>query len=175
MRSNTIAGGTLAALVIAVGVGCPTALADEPYADLVVDPNTVTDSTAYAVLSPPIANPDGLNGVSTVYTHRDSTRTITDTILVLPDADSATGALQSQLNGAVLGGSPKPAAVGTGGTMIAGKSPDGTRSLTVLGFTQGNTAVTIEFEGALKDPVPADLALEIGQAQDTLIKDRAPA
>ena len=176
MRTNTIAGGTLAALLMAVGigVGCPTALADEPYADLVVDPNTVTDSTAYAVLSPPIANPDGRNGISTVYTHRDSTRTITDTILVLPDPGAASAALPGQLNGSVVGGSPKPAAVGTGGTMIAGTTPDGSRSLTALGFTQGNTAVSIEFEGALHDPVPADLVLEIGQAQATLVKDRSP-
>jgi hypothetical protein len=173
MRTKTIAGGIIAAALL-ISVGCPTALADGPYADLVVDPNAVTDSTAYAVLSPPIANPDGHNGVSTVYTHRDSTRTITDTILVLPDPGAAAAAVPAQLHDTGVGGSPKPAAVGTGGTMIAGTTPDGSRSLTVLGFAQGNAAVTLEFEGALHDAVPSDLAMELGQAQATLIKDRPP-
>ena len=167
-----------AALLIAVGlgVGCPTALADEPYADLVVDPNTVTDSTAYAVLSPPIANPDGLNGVSTVYTHRDSTRTITDTILVLPDSDSATGALQSQLNGAVVGGSPKPAASASGGTMIASATHRADRGrLTVLGFTQGEHRGHHRIRRRTERSSAGRPDLEIGQAQDTLIKDRDSA
>jgi hypothetical protein len=174
MRIPTIAGVTLAAAFL-VTVGCPVALADAPYADLVVDPNTVTDSTAYAVLSPPIANPDAQNGVSTVFTHRDSTRTITDTILVLPDPGAAAAALPAQLHETGVGGSPKPANVGTGGTLTAGTSPDGSRSLTVLGFTQGSAAVTVAFEGNLHDPVPTDLAIELGQAQATLIKDRLPA
>lgn len=172
------AGGTLAATVlmtVGLGIGCPMALADAPYADLLVDPNTVTDSTAYAVLSPAVANPNGQNGISTVYTHRDSTRTITDTILVLPDPGAAAAAVPAQVHATGVGGTPKPAAVGTGaGTVVAGTTPNGARSLTVLGFAQGNTAVTLAFEGNAKDPVPPDLALEIGQAQAKLIQDRAP-
>jgi hypothetical protein len=39
---------------------------------------------------------------------------------------------------------------------------------------QGNAVVTLEFEGALHDPVPSDLALELGQSQATPIKDRPP-
>lgn len=173
MRTPTIAGAMLAATLL-MTIGCPMALADESYADLLIDPNAVTDSTAYAQLSPAIENPDAHDGISTVFTHRDSTRTITDTILVLPNAGAAAAALPAQLHGAVIGGSPKPAEVGTAGTLTAGTTPDGSRSLTVLGFTQGNAAVTLEFEGGLKDPVPEDLAIELGQAQATLIKDRLP-
>jgi hypothetical protein len=55
--------------------------------------------------------------------------------------------------------------------MLSGMSPDGTKSVTVLSFTQGNTATTIEFDGAPKDPAPADLVLELGQKQDTAIQD----
>jgi hypothetical protein len=50
-------------------------------------------------------------------------------------------------------------------------SPDGSKSVTVLSFAQGNAATTIEFDGAPKDPAPADLVLELGQKQDTAIRD----
>jgi hypothetical protein len=43
--------------------------------------------------------------------------------------------------------------------------------VTVLTFTQGNAAATIEFDGAPKDPAPADLVVELGQKQDTAIRD----
>jgi hypothetical protein len=50
-------------------------------------------------------------------------------------------------------------------------SPDGSKSVTVLSFTQGNTAATIEFAGAASDPAPEDLVLELGRKQDTAIQD----
>jgi hypothetical protein len=50
-------------------------------------------------------------------------------------------------------------------------SPDGSKSVTVLTFTQGNAATTIEFDGLPKDPAPVDLVLELGRKQDTAIRD----
>jgi hypothetical protein len=55
--------------------------------------------------------------------------------------------------------------------MLSGTSPDGTQSVTVLTFTQGNAAATIEFDGPPNDPVPADMVIELGQKQDTAIRD----
>jgi len=54
---------------------------------------------------------------------------------------------------------------------VTGMSPDGSRSVTVLSFVEGNTATTIEFSGAPKDPAPSDLVLELGRKQDTAIRD----
>jgi hypothetical protein len=56
-----------------------------------------------------------------------------------------------------------------GDTIDSGMSPDGTKSVTVLTFTQGNAAATIESDGPPRDPAPADL--ELGQKQDTAITD----
>jgi hypothetical protein len=143
------------------------------YSTLPVDPNLITDSLAYNA-APPVVNPNGRPGVEAVYTHRDGSRQITSTILVLPDVQAANTALdaaRAELAGAVADGETQPAAVGAGGTMVSGMSPDGTKSVTALSFSQGNTATTIEFDGPPNDPAPPDLVLELGRKQDTAIQD----
>ncbi|MDT7765708.1 MAG: hypothetical protein QOC63_5128 [Mycobacterium sp.] len=177
MKSRTMASGFAAAAVVTAGVAVGgfgyAAAQPGDFSTLPVDPNLVTDSLAYSA-APPIFNPNGQPGVETVYSHRDGSRQITSTILVLPDAQAATAALdgaRAELAGRVANGQTQPAAVGSGGTMVSGVSPDGSKSVTVLSFTQGNAATTIEFDGAPKDPAPADLVLELGQKQDTAVKD----
>jgi hypothetical protein len=73
--------------------------------------------------------------------------------------------------GQIVDSTTQPAAVGAGGTIVSGSSPDRTQSMTVLTFTQGNAFTTIEFEGPSNDPVPIDLVTEYGQRQDTAIRD----
>jgi hypothetical protein len=168
---GTAAAGTLLAFGVALAPAAPAEPGD--YAYLSVDPNVITDSTAYAVTAT-TPNPNGQPGIETVYTHRDNSRTITDTILVLPDPAAAAAALESLKTPVVTtipGGGTTSATVGNGGTIVTGASPDGTQSVTVVYFTQGNTAASIEFAGAPGDPVPTDLALEYAQRQDTTIKD----
>jgi hypothetical protein len=95
-------------------------------------------------------------------------------VLVLADAQAATAALDGarvQLAGKVANGKSEPAAVGSGGTVLTGTSPDASKSVTILSFAECNTATTVEFDGTPKDPVPPDLVLELGQKQDTAIKD----
>jgi hypothetical protein len=172
-----LAGGFATAAAVAVGVAvCGSGYAAAQPGDfstLPVDPNLITDSLAYSA-APAVFNPNGQPGVETVYTHRDGSRQITSTILVLPDAQGATAALdgaRAELAGKVANGKTQPAAVGSGATMLTGMSPDGSKSVTVLSFAEGNTATTLEFDGAAKDPVPSDLVLELGRKQDTAIRD----
>ena len=171
MELRTAAGAMAAAAVLTLtGFGYAAAQPGD-FSTLPVDPNLITDSLAYSA-APAVFNPNGQPGVETVYTHRDGSRTITSTILVLPDAQAATAALdgaRSQL--AVADGKSAPADIGAGGTVLTGMSPDGTKSVTVLSFTEANTAATIEFAGAANDPVPEDLVLELGRKQDTAIRD----
>jgi hypothetical protein len=162
----------VAAIMSVAGFGYAAA---EPgdFSALPVDPNLITDSLAYNA-APAVFNPNGQPGVETVYTHRDGSRTITSTILVLPDAAAATAALdgaRAALAGTVANGTSQPAAVGSAATMLTGMSPDGSKSVTVLSFAEGNTATTIEFAGAPKDPAPSDLVVELGRQQDTAIRD----
>ena len=161
-----------AVVAIAGTVGGFGSAAAQPgdYSTLPVDPNVITDSQAYTA-APLDIDPDGQRGVTAEYTHREGgTREITTTILILADPQAATASLQGAAT-EVANAQTQPAAVGTGGTMVSGTSPDGTQSVTVLTFTQGNTATTIEFDGPPNDPVPADMVIELGQKQDTAIRD----
>ena len=170
-KIRTMTGGFAAAAVMTMsGFGYAAAQPGD-FSTLPVDPNLITDSLAYNA-APAVYNPNGQPGVETVYIHRDGSRTITTTVLVLPDAGAATAALDGARAGlAVANGKSQPAAVGSGGTMLTGMSADGSKSVTVLSFTEGNTATTIEFAGAPKDPAPSDLVLELGRKQDTAIRD----
>src|SRR4051812_13038846 len=169
MNIRTMAGGFAAAAVLTfAGFGYAAAQPGD-FSTLPVDPNLITDSLAYNAV-PPVFNPNGQPGVETVYIHRDGSRQITSTILVLPDAQAASAALdgaKAELAGKVANSKTQPAAVGSGGTMLTGMSPDGSKSVTVLSFAEGNTATTLEFDGAAKDPAPSDLVLELGHKQDT--------
>jgi hypothetical protein len=127
--------------VTVVGFGSAAAQPGD-YSTLPVDPNLITDSLSYNA-APPVFDPNGQPGVEAVYTHRDGSRQITSTILILPDAQAATAALQAEVAGKVANGKTQPAEVGAGGTMVSGMSPDGSKSVTVLSFADGNTATTI--------------------------------
>jgi hypothetical protein len=174
---NSIAVRTsIATTLLFLGVsvaGLGTAAAQPDYGALPVNPNTVTDSTAY-VAAAPVQNPQGQPGVEAVFTHRDGTREITNTILILADAPAATAAMdqaRSTLAGQVTASTTQPASVGTGATIVSGTSPDGAKSVAVLTFTEGSAFTTIEFEGPPNDPVPVDLVTEYGQHQATAIRD----
>lgn len=161
----------VAAAVFSAGLmGAGSAAADD-YTLLIIDPNVVVDTLAYTPGSI-TANPGGQPGAAKVYTHRDG-RSITDTVWVLPDAAAATAAATAAQNAAGIA-NPKsePVQVGTGGTFISGTSADGTQSLGLLTFTQGNAASSIAFAGPANDPPDATLATELGQAQEALIKSR---
>lgn len=167
---NLRAIGAVAVVAVGATIGVGSAAAQPDYSTLPVDPNTLTDSLAYTA-APLDIDPNGQPGVMAEYTHREGgTRQITTTILVLPDPQAATAALGGAA--AEVGNQrSEPVAVGTGGTMVTGTSPDGTESVAVLTFTEGNTATTIEFDGPPNDPVPADMVIELGQKQATAIRD----
>lgn len=158
-----------AALVVGVTVGGFTAATAQPvdYATLPVHPNAATDSSAW-VADAPVLNPEGQPGVMALFTHRDGSRTVTDTILVLDDAAAASSMMsqgRAGLGSQINNPTTEPAAVGTDGQIMSGTSLDNTRSVAVLAFTEGNTFTTIEFEGAATDPVPPDLVIDYGRMQ----------
>jgi hypothetical protein len=78
---------------------------------------------------------------------------------------------KAALGDLVKGGTPAPAAVGTGGTMVSGTAPDGAKAVTVLLFTEGKAFTNLEFDSAPNDPVPPQFVTDVGQKQDTPIKN----
>lgn len=168
MKARHLAAAALISAGIVGGIG--TAAADD-YTNLLIDPNIVVDTLAY-VPGATTPNPGGLPGATVIYSHRDG-RTITDSVWVLADPAAATAAM-TQVAGNFKIANPKTeqVAVGTGGQLISGMSPDGTQSRSLLSFTHGNAASTIEFTGPANDPAPADLVIQLGAAQNQLLKDR---
>src|SRR6185312_2116387 len=167
-------GISVATAACALTFGIGSAAADPAdYSGLLVNPNDVTDSTAYTA-SAPVQNPNNQQGVSAVYTHRDGTRQITETVLVLPDPAAATTAMntsQNEMASHMANEMSQSVQVGTGATLLTGSSPDGTKSVSVLLFTQGNAAATVEFDGPPADAAPTDFVVDLGQKQDAAINN----
>jgi hypothetical protein len=122
--------------------------------------------------TPPINNPNGQPGATTTFSNQDRTHVIADSIQVLPDAAAAVGALESAkaTTDGYVHGVPDPIAVGTGGTTISGPSPDASKGVTVLMFTEGRAFVQLEFDGPPDALVPPDFVTDVGQKQDAAIK-----
>lgn len=88
---------------------------------------------------------------------------------MLPDAQAAATALQGAVTAfgsSVSGGTPEPAQVGSSATMVSGASPDGTKTVTVLVFTEGTAFTTLEFDSGPDDPVPPEFVVDVAQKQD---------
>ena len=174
IRARGFAAAALLAVGMTVsGIGSAAAQPND-YTALLIDPNVVTDSTAYTA-GPPTMNPGGQPGVSVAFNHRDGNRTITDTVWVLSDPAAAAAAIsqaQGSMANQIANQKTQSVPVGTGGQLVSGTSPDGSKSVSVLYFTQGNAASTIEFSGPANDPAPSDGVIEMGQQQVATIKSQ---
>jgi hypothetical protein len=123
--------------------------------------------------SPPTNNPNGQPGVATTFSTQDGSHVIRDTIQVLADPAAATNALNSAKAGqgnTIKDPQTESSNVGTGGTTLSGNSPDGSKGVTILLFTEGRTLVTLEFEGPPGMLPPPDFVLDTGQKQDAAVK-----
>ena len=125
------------------------------------------------VASDPTVNPNGVPGIGQTMTNPGKAETILFAIFVDNDAAGAVKSLQGFKDTIAkeVDGAPQPADVGDGGFIATGKSPDGSKAITEVYFTQGKAMVNVEFESAPNDPVQPDTALAIAKMQDTQIKN----
>jgi hypothetical protein len=156
----------------------PSSAAAQPtdYSTLLINVSDIPGDAF--TMQPPQLNPGGKPGVTALFENAADTNEIGDTIYVLANASDATALLQANITAAgptVSGGTPQPADVGTGGTLLTGTSPDGAKAITTLMFSEGKAAVTIEFDSAANDPVPPENALDIARKQDAAVKNGLPA
>lgn len=121
-------------------------------------------------------NPGAQAGVETTFSNQDGTHVIRDTIIVTNDPSAAASALESAK--ATLGGSvngqPGPTDVGTGGVTASGNSPDGSKGVTMLLFTEGKAFITLKFDGPADVPPPPDFVTDVAHKQDAAIKNGLP-
>jgi len=141
------------------------------YTRLLIQASDIDTPMAFTA-GPATPNPNGQPGAETTFSNDDKTRQIHDTILVFGDpaaAASALDAAKAKLGDSVQG-TPAPAAVGTGGTTVSGNSPDGSKGVMMLLFTEGKAFTTLNFVGPTDMLPPPDFVTELGQKQDTAIK-----
>jgi hypothetical protein len=144
---------------------------------------TDIDAPMPFVAGQPTSNPNGQPGAAITFSsqaHPEDQNGVTvkdvqivDTIQVLPDPAAAASALNSAKTGQGLVKDPKaaPADVGTGGTTLSGTSPDGSKSVTALMFTEGRGFVTLQFVGGSDSPPPPpDFVTDVGHKQDAAVK-----
>ena len=114
------------------------------------------------------SQPNGVAGASAFFVNDQDTRAISDTVLIYPDAATATATLRQAsgtLTTLVAGGTPTPVPVGTDGVMISGKHPDDDKAVTLLFFTEGRALVRLEFQSATGDPTTDRFVTSIGKTQ----------
>jgi hypothetical protein len=123
--------------------------------------------------SPPTPNPGGQPGVATTFSTQDGSHVIKDTIQVLADPGAATNALNAAKGaqgGVIKNPSTDAVKVGTDATALSGNSPDGSKGVTVLLFTEGKAFVTLEFNGPSDTLAPPEFVTDLGQKQDAAVK-----
>jgi hypothetical protein len=166
---------------VATGTGSSTSVSAAPmdYTTLLIQGSDIssTPPNVFTAAEPPTQNPSGMPGAAVLFKNQDDSNRIGDTVLVLPDAGGAANAMTASvvsLGNTVTGGNPQPVSVGNGGTMVSGTSPDKSKAVTVVLFTEGKAFVRLEFDGAPDDVVPPDYALGVAQQQDAAIKNKLP-
>jgi hypothetical protein len=182
--TTTSAPATPVSTTVATTTSAPTSSASaqpSDYTRLLIQ-TTDIDAPMPFIAGPPTTNPNGQPGVAITFStqphpaDQDGVTVkevhIRDTIQVLPDAAGATSALNSAKAGQGMVTNPEtaPASVGTGGTTMSGKSPDGSKGVTALLFTEGRAFVTLEFIGPVDPLPPPDFVVDVGQKQDAAVK-----
>ncbi|KKW62133.1 hypothetical protein AAV95_23960 [Mycolicibacterium elephantis] len=203
---KSMVAAAAAALLCAVAVGCEASGADrseglalpptapttsaaqatpttsenetiEDYSRLLLQPADISDAEDTFTVQSTNPGPDGLPGASALFVNQDDTRAVADTIVIYPDAQSATKTLRDalpQIDTLVAGATPQPAPVGTDGTMAVGTSRDGTKAATLLLFTYGPALVRLEFQSALGDATTDEFVIKVGKMQEIALRVGLP-
>lgn len=142
------------------------------YAKLLIQASDINAPVPFTA-APPTDNPNGQPGVATTFKDDDGSHAIKVTIQVYDDPDDATNALNTakgQQGGVIKESTTQPSTIGSGGTMLMGNTPDRSKGVVILLFTEGKAFVTLEFDGPTDTLAPPDFVNDVGQKQDAAIK-----
>lgn len=141
------------------------------YSNLLI---SAEDIGADTTLGPPQQNPGGVAGVAVTFSNNSKTHTITDLLVVFSDAASAAGEAKNRpaALSKYVTGTPQPFEVGTNGVIVVGPSPDNTKAVTYVVFSEGKVVVDLEFDSAPNDNAPQDFVLDVAKKQDEAVKTR---
>jgi hypothetical protein len=161
----------------AAAAAAPDPTAD--YSSLLIKPEDVPEVAGAFIADPPQLNPNGVAGAAQLLHNAENTAMIGDTVLLTESPEKAAAALEKSKEGisASVTGTPEPLpSVAANAVIAAGTSPDGSKAVTVLLFSEQNTLVSLEFDSAPGDlnPVPTDFVQAVGLAQLEAIKAELP-
>ena len=155
--------------------GAPTSAAPAPandYTGLLIKATDINAPIQFAA-GPPTSNPNGQPGAAVTFSTDDNSHVIKDTIQVLADPGAATNALNAA-KGAQGNNIKNPTTdsfgVGAGGTTVSGNSPDNSKGVLIVMFTEGKAFVTLEFDGPVDSLPPQDFVTDVAQKQDAAVK-----
>ncbi|MGE2722102.1 hypothetical protein [Mycolicibacterium celeriflavum] len=156
----------------------PTTTSGDPdapvdYSRLLLQASDLSDDEDTFTVQSTNPAPGGLPGASALFVNQDDTRAISNTIVVYPDAETATKTLREaipRLDQVVADATPRPAPVGTDGTIAVGESVDHSKAVTLLLFTQGPALVRLEFQSALGDATTDEFVINVGKMQDIALR-----
>jgi hypothetical protein len=117
--------------------------------------------------------PKGVPGASAFFVNDKDDRAIGNTVLIYPDAATATATLHQSaatLTTTVTGGAPKPISVGTDGVVITGTYPDENKAVTLMYFTEGRALVRLEFQSATGDVTTDKFVTAVGKMQQIALR-----
>ena len=117
--------------------------------------------------------PKGVPGASAFFVNDKDDRAISNTVLIYPDAATATATLHQSaatLTTTVTGGAPKPVSVGTDGVVITGTYPDENKAVTLMYFSEGRALVRLEFQSATGDVTKDKFVTDIGKMQQIALR-----
>lgn len=121
--------------------------------------------------------PNGTPGASAFFVNEADTRAIADTVLVYPDAATATATLKQAsgtLASLVAGGTPTPLPVGTDGVTISGTHPTEDKAVTLVFFTEGPALVRLEFQSAEGDATTDRFVTAVAKMQQIALRVGLP-
>jgi hypothetical protein len=153
------------------GSGTTTHAPVSDYTKLLIKSSDIKAPDAFTAGST-TKDPNGQLGATTTFTDQDQSHVIIDTIQILLNPEAAANQLDSAkaIHHESLLAKPLGAEVGVGGVTISGLSPDRSKGVTVLLFTEGKALVTLEFDGPSFALAPMDFVTDVGQKQDEAIK-----
>jgi hypothetical protein len=141
------------------------------YTQLLIKASDI-DAPERFTAGPSVKNPNGQQGAQTTFSDQDHSHTIIDTIQIMLDPAAAANELDSAktMHHEALLAKPLGVDVGVDGATISGPSPDHSKGVTMLVFTEGKAFVTMEFDGPSYALAPPEFVADVGHKQDDAIK-----
>lgn len=184
-ESGVNTGKPAASIPALPGVSVPTttttttkpAAAPVDYTRLLLEARDVSTTGDAYIAQPATPNPDSRPGAEVLIVNQEQTKAISILLVALDSPAAGPSALaeaQASLTKSVDPGPPQPSIVGTGGTVVSGNSPDGTKSVTVLLFTEGSMLARVEFDGLPGQPADANFVTNTGQKQAIALRVGLP-